>query len=248
MGSIADKAALDAATVSVQGDNFARTEEGFLERCADWGAKKGAGDVSKAGMLIDCTQSAWMGDYVPSLQIAAKAWDAFRLSRLAKSGKPDREGSSRAARISDVHKMMKVGALPLIHDKDMGGYGTIMRAQRIIREQTVEGEQDELLLKVGTLQLRSPAVPLHDDQIAAVMAPPMPKEKGIADKYGQARAILEAIGKKFPEEGEAAEYKTLVQGTQDRIDFHGGAAREIKAREAEARKKLAKKNGKRRKK
>lgn len=243
-----DTAALAAHQAAPQ-SNTEAMKLAYFDRCREWGEKKGSGDASKVGMILDTAKCGWDQLVVPSKvsegSDAAKAYDGWRTGKKAKAhSRHSDDDKSRANRIAEINKYIKVGALPLIRDTDMGGYGVLKRAEKIIRESTdIKGEVEDLLSKVATRQLQNPAVPLADDQIIEACSPGNKREKGVADEWGDIRARMDRLFVKYQDEASNSDCKTARACVQKRIDDAGGTAADIRKREEAAKKEAAKKNG-----
>jgi hypothetical protein len=249
MTNVQDAAAIAANTTSQPASNFDAMKTAYFDRCRQWGEKKGAGDSSKVGMILDTAKAAWDGIIVPSRisagSDASKAYDGWRAGKQAKGvTRHSDDDKSRATRISEINKYVTVGALPLIHDTDMGGYSVLKRAEKIIRASTdIKGEVEDLLSKVATLQLRQPQAPLTDDEIVAACEPKTAKTETYVDAVGRIRQQFDSLLDKFPDKVDEYinDHKTARACTQSIIDAEGGTAAEIRKRELEAAKAAAKK-------
>jgi hypothetical protein len=189
--------------------------EAFFDRCREWGEKAGAGDTSKVGMILDVARSSWdeNSPVCPGLGptgYASRAYDAHRNAKMAKAGEMGKrfggDDKSRAQRVSEINKYLKVGALPLIRDTDMGGYGVLKRTVKLIKDrEDIKGEVEDLLSKVATAQLGSPAVPLPDDRILEVMTGSaklpveLTPEEAEAKLWHNVLVQIDSIKGKFPQ-------------------------------------------------
>ena len=252
MSNVADAAAIAANATAAPQSNSEAVKDAFYDRCRDWGTKAGAGDTSKVGWIMDITQSAWdpnspigKGNKAERAAEAAKAYDSWRDARMKKAGEmgkriaPDKKGT-RTVRISEVGKYLAVGALPLIHDSDMGGYGTMKRALKVIRErEDIKGEVEDLLSKVATAQKSSPDVPLADDMILEVLMPAAKAEQSDEEKeaalWASVRTQCESIMKKYPgSAGQSPDAKTARACADKLVRDLGGTAAQ-KARDLAAK-------------
>jgi hypothetical protein len=216
MSNKADAAALAAAAAQTPQSNSEAMAEAFFDRCREWGEKAGAGDTSKVGMILDVARSAWdeNSPVCPGLGptgYATRAYDAHRNAKMAKAGEMGKrfggDDKSRAQRVSEINKYLKVGALPLIRDTDMGGYGVLKRTVKLIKDrEDIKGEVEDLLSKVATAQLQSPAVPLPDDRIIEVMTGSAKTKLELSDEEAEAArwanviVQIDAIRAKFTNE------------------------------------------------
>ena len=265
MSNKADAAALAAAANATPQSNSEAMAEAFFDRCREWGEKAGAGDTSKVGMILDVARSAWdenspVGPGLGPTGYAARAYDAHRSAKLAKNprAKVGNDDKSRAQRVSEINKYLKVGALPLIRDTDMGGYGVLKRAEKlIVSREDIKGEVEDLLSKVATAQLKSPQVPLPDDRIVEVLTgSDKPKvelsdEEAEAARWANVLVQIDSIRGKYTAGRNDPDITTARDGIAARVHTLGGTRAqklaEIKKAEA-AQKKLAGKNGKRKRK
>jgi hypothetical protein len=245
--------------------------QAFYGRCTEWGEKAGAGDTSRVGFNMDLAATSWdpnspigKGDKAATRAEATTAYEAWRNARIRKAGEMGKriasdDGASRVNRISEVIKYLTVGALPLIHDADMGGFGTLKRALKIIRErEDIKGEVEDLLSKVATAQKKAPDRKLTDDDIADVIEPAVTKpeltdEEKRAQRWANIRTQIDAVMKAFKEEAENVDAKTARAIADKQVrDLGGTVAEKAKAladaeREAKKKAKAAKAKAKRRK-
>jgi hypothetical protein len=263
----ADAAALAAAANQTPQSNSEAMAEAFFDRCREWGEKAGAGDTSKVGMILDVARSSWdeNSPVCPGLGptgYATRAYDAHRNAKMAKAGEMGKRFSgddkSRAQRVSEINKYLKVGHLPLIRDTDMGGYGVLKRTVKLIKDNDdIKGEVEDLLSKVATAQLGSPALPLPDDRILEVLTGSAKVKVELSDEEAEAArwhnvlVQIDSIRGKYPSGRNDPDITTARDGIAARVHTLGGTRAQklavIKAAEAAA-KKAAGKNGKRKKK
>lgn len=253
--SNAAKAAMAAATTPVAPpSNEDAMRQAFYDRCTDWGTKAGAGDTSKVGWIMDMAATAWdpnspigKGDKASKRAEATTSYEKYRTARQLKAGEMGKriasdDERSRANRISEVLKYIEVGALPLIHDADMGGYGTLKRTQKIILSRDdVKGEVEDLLSKVATKQKGSPDKNLTDDEIVEVLCPPTKDqpsdEEAEAALWANVRTQCDSIMKKYPASaGSSPDAKTARACADKRVRDLGGTRTEKLKLEAAAEK------------
>jgi len=248
-------AALAATTaLSTPPSNEDAMREAFFDRCSDWGTKAGAGATSKVGWILDIAATAWdpnspigKGDKAAKRAEATTAYEKYRLARQQKAGEMGKrlagdDDRSRVNRISEVVKYIEVGALPLIHDADMGGYGTLKRTQKIILQRDdIKGEVEDLLSKVATKQKGSPDKNLTDDEIVEVLCPPEKDrpsdEEAEAALWANVRTQCDSIMKKYPDSaGASPDAKTARACADKRVRDLGGTRTERLKLEAAAEK------------
>lgn len=261
-------APVQPGTTSATSNSEARSQE-FFDQCKSWGEKAGGGDASKVGMILDIARASWDIDSPvcaaknpnDANSFAARGYHAWREARIAKASELGKrvvtdDSKSRANRLSEINKYLRVGGLDLIRDSDMGGYGVLKRTVKIIRENgDIKGEVEDLLSKVATAQLKSPAVPLADDQIMEVLTATkvsveLTDEEAEAKLWHNVLVQIDSIRGKFPNGRNDPGIVSARAAVQQRIHDLGGtrAGKEAAIKAAEAAKKKAERAAKGKKK
>jgi hypothetical protein len=124
-------------------------------------------------------------------------------------------------------RLIRLGALKDIHDKDGGGLGTFNRAMDLIRDTDgLTGEVDKMLLKVATLQNSQPSRLLTNDEIVKhlqggsnIAAP-----RSYIEKMGAVRNTLRKIRDTHAEFNESPAAKQALQFAEVVVEQAGGTA------------------------
>lgn len=245
--------------------NMEAQRQGFFDQCSQFGTNAGAGDTSKVGWFQATVEAAWQGVVGPAGRRkpgdntptdAERAYTAFADARKKKAGELGKriagaDGKDFKIRVSEANRMIILGSMPHIHDKQQGGLGVFNRSLKIIREDDeIKGQVDDMLLEIAREQTKKPEHVMTDAEIRKTLRDLFGKEDEEKEPtpevelWGNVLRQIESImNKKYPETaGEDPQAKQARNSVVRRIDALGGtqamvAARE-KAKQAEAAKKV----------
>lgn len=222
----------------------------WFEQCTKFGEMAGAGDTSKVGWFIDMAERAWRGEITP--EDAEKGYQHYTEARRRKSAalvrrhtknRKEGKGGDASVRISETKRIITLGALPDIHDKEGGGLGTLHRTLKVIKEdEEIRGEVEVLLLKAARQQCRMPTIPLTEDNIKELLRPKASddREKTEADYWGPILKRIEKVMKEFKAAKESPDIKTAYNSVQHRIEaltIEGTQKRQVQRQGARGAKK-----------